>query len=92
MNYDATIRELEEKRDFYAAAISALKKIATHETAKPVSDRKPHANTGIKRSAETRARMAEAQRRRFQELARLRDSNGDGAASIVTETTEGSLQ
>lgn len=35
MNYDATIRELEEKRDFYAAAISALKKIAAHEGAAP---------------------------------------------------------
>ena len=31
MNFLAAIRELEEKRDFYAAAIGALKKIAAAE-------------------------------------------------------------
>lgn len=74
MNFDTTIRELEEKRDFYAAAITALKKIAVHETAKATAEPTPRKKRKAL-SAETKARMAEGQRVRWE---RHRAAQGNG--------------
>jgi hypothetical protein len=76
MNFDATIRELEEKRDFYAAAITALRKIATCETAKAASEPKPSRRKRRPMSAESKARIAEGQRLRWE---RHRAATGNGA-------------
>ena len=67
VNYDATIRELEEKRDFYAAAISALKKIATHETAQPTETRRRKTGSGHygPRTPEEKARLSEIAKARW---------------------------
>jgi hypothetical protein len=75
VNYDATIRELTEKRDFYDAAIGALKKIAVHDTAKAVAEpRKPERKQRKPLSDDVKARMAEAQRQRW---ARTREADGN---------------
>ena len=62
MNYEATIRQLKERSQFYAAAASALEKIHEHENGggtPPVAKR-----AHKKFSAESRMRMSEAQRLR----------------------------
>ena len=80
MNYDATIRELEEKRDFYSAAISALRKIATHD-AEPVVAKKRYSRRP-KFSAETRARMSEAARLRWARRNEGTSDNGNAPAVV----------
>lgn len=81
MNYAETIRSLEEKRDFYSAAIKALQKIARAEDGQPaVKKQRP-------RTPEQRARMAAAQRARHARakaaLEASKDSSEANAASVV---------
>lgn len=66
MNYDAAIRELEDKREAITAAISNLRRLAVLESTSP-REPKPAAKKIAKRnfSADTRQRMADAQRRRW---------------------------
>jgi hypothetical protein len=88
MNFEATIRELEEKRDFYAAAIGALRKIAGHEAVKTATTTKKKQGVPkeTKRSAETIARMAAAQRARY---ARRRPAaSATPAAPVATQEPE----
>lgn len=80
-DYTKTIKELREKRDFYAAAISALEKISAHETPKAAAGAIPHKRGGGVRTPEQRARMAAAsrlmwQRRKAEHAADLSTDNG----------------
>ncbi len=79
MNYDATIRGLEEKRDYCIAAISVLRKLAVIETSRPEAKPKKTKRYKARKpfSAEAKARMSEAQRVRW--AAKHGTDNGNNA-------------
>lgn len=85
MNYDATIHDLEQKRDFYASAVVALKKIAAHEnaTATTTTSAKPRKKNTI--SPEALERMREGQRKRWAEFRakKAASANGNEAAHVA---------
>jgi hypothetical protein len=71
MSIAATLKALKERRDFYAAAVTALEKVAAYDVARtdaaPVAAPRRVEHRGrFVRTPEMRARMAEAQHRRFQ--------------------------
>lgn len=81
VNFNATIRELEEKRDFYGAAIEALKKIAVHEAGQTpiVKTRKPGSGRHGARTPEEKARLSEIAKKRWvARRANAANTNGDG--------------
>lgn len=60
MNYEATIRQLRERRDFYGAAVTALEKIQQHEHGSVAI----YAETPKRKSAKASAAMRAAWARR----------------------------
>jgi hypothetical protein len=89
MDLKATIRSLEEKRDFYAAAISALRLIAASEKrTEPAAPRVATMRTRRPFSAEARERMSAAQKARW---ARKAKANGADHATPVTSAPEPEL-
>lgn len=80
MNYVATIRELEEKRDFYNAAIRALQKIARAEQGQPAKG--DGRGNRTPRTPEQRARMADAQRARHARQRAEREAADSSQVSV----------
>ena len=87
MNFDAVIRQMEQKRDELTNAIAALKRVAAGDVATVSAE--PSKKTRKKRpmSDEQRAAIAEVQRKRWAKFHAEKDAvataNGDVAQEAV---------
>lgn len=79
MKYEQTLNELREKRDFYAAAIKALEKIAVHELGTTEKRHKTNDGRGNRtpRTPEQRAAASAARKAAWD---RIKAKKANGAA------------